>query len=1017
MEVVSMTAVYKALSRVFLLALVFMLMASSFIVLDHYGETIEAPIIRDDVGILFERMGRETGLSNLSVSSMIQDKYGFLWFGTQSGLNRYNGREIEVYKTIPFREDGLAHNLVQTIYYDHQRHELWVGTYQGVSHFIIHENRFVNYTVKNDNLSNPIIIAIEKDLEGYVWLGTMNGLNRLDTKDGTVKQYDIPKETVRSLFMDSKGRLLIGTYDGLLMMDPASDIVVPIEIDLPSPNVMVIKEFDKNILTLGLWDGGVVELDMDFNVLSRISYSDNRVYSLEKTYDGTLWVGTWGGGLFATEKNKSTHHFTSGDQDQNLVHPIVYSMLQDDSGILWIGTNGGGISKLNPRKRDYVKFSHNPKVPESMDIGKINYIQQDNNENIWFAIYNNGLNKYNTNTETITKYKYDENQEGSLIDNQVMAMELLEDGRILVGTAKGLVFYNPNTDTFIPWNILPENLRIYDIERVSDHELWIGTYTNGLFYYNMKTDSTKQYSFTDEAYHTLSDNLVYTIHHDSKGRLWVGTNNGLNLLEKGSDTFKMYEKGSREENQLANNSIADIFEDSTGRVWIGMLDGGVAYYDEINKNFISFTEEDGLSSNAVISMLEGNDNLIWIATYDGMSILNPTTGEIRILTTDDGIGGMEFSKGHLKSSDGSMLFGGVHGVTVIPKEYSEFRMNPPKLYITAVELFQQPIDEKRLFYNEARLKFAPEETFLGFKFIALDYDSPSKIIFSYKLVGFDQDWIYAGTRNYASYSNLPSGDYELMVVAEGIRYNKSEAVSVYFTIETPWYRTKWALMIYAIIMILTGYGIFRIIESSELKRRNSKLAKLNEKLEVVNIELETLSVKDALTDFYNRRYLDFKLEELLRLAKRSKTNLTLIMFDIDNFKDINDQYGHIAGDYYLVDVADTVHRLLSRSTDKAIRYGGDEFIIILYDNNPASAYALCETIQHEVSQIPIQTESESGSKVKYGSEQPKTTISIGLISMVPSDDLDKEQFIALADQALYKAKELGKNQIYVSDGV
>ncbi|MDF1617157.1 ligand-binding sensor domain-containing protein [Petrocella sp. FN5] len=1003
-----MTTLYKAWHREIISVLVLVLVIS-IMAYDSQAKMLEAPIIRDDVGILFERMGRESGLSNLSVSSMVQDKYGFLWFGTQSGLNRFDGREIMVYKTVPFREDGLAHNLVQTIYYDMELHELWVGTYQGVSHYIIHENRFVNYTVKDDNLSNPIIIAIEKDSEGYIWLGTMNGLNRLDPRDGSVKQYDIPKETVRALFIDSRERLLIGTYDGLLMMDPDGDLVIPIETELPSPNVMVIKAFEENVLTLGLWDGGVVNLDLDFNLLSTFSYSDNRVYSMEKTNDGTLWVGTWGGGLFATEKNNRIHHFIDGENDHALVHPIVYSMLQDDSGILWIGTNGGGISKLNPRKRDYVKFSHDPQNPDSMDIGKINFIFQDAEDNYWFAIYNNGLNKYNPRTETITKYKYKENQVGSLIDNQVMAMELLEDGRILVGTAKGLVFYNPSTDTFIPWNILPNNLRIYDIEQVSEHELWIGTYTNGLFYYNMNTNETIQYSSINDDYKTLSDNLVYTIHHDRKGRLWVGTNNGLNLLEKASKSFEVFKKGEREENQLANNSISDIFEDSTGRVWFGMLDGGVAYYDEFNHNFVSFTEEDGLSSNAVISMLEGNDNLLWIATYDGISILNPITGEIRKLTTDDGIGGMEFSKGHLKNRDGSMMFGGVHGITVIPKEYTEFKMNPPRLYITEVELFQEPIEEKRPYYNEVRLKFSPQENFLGFKFVALDYDSPDKIMFSYKLVGFDQDWIYAGTRDYASYSNLPSGDYQLMVVAEGIRYNKSEPVSVYFTIETPWYSTPIAYFIYVMLLILLGYGIFKIIEASELKRRNSKLAKINEKLEIANIELETLSIKDALTDFYNRRYLDFKLDEFLKLAKRSKTNLTLIMFDIDNFKDINDRYGHIAGDYYLVDVADTVHRLLSRSTDKAVRYGGDEFIIILYDNNPKSAYTLCEAIQQEISQIPIQADSEK--------EQPRTTISIGLISLVPSEDLNKEQLIALADQALYKAKELGKNQIYVSEGV
>ena len=343
--------------------------------------------------IEFEIIGRDDGLINLSVSSIIEDKYGFLWFGTQGGLNFYDGKNMIAYKKEPFKENDLVHNLIQTMYYDEEKHELWIGTYHGVSHFIIDEKRFVNYIIENSNLSDNIVIAIEKDSDGNMWFGTMNGLNRLNVKEDTITNYEIDGSIVRDLYSDKDNKLWIGTYEGLYYFEEESVISVPI--DLPSKYVMVIKPYKENQLTLGLWEGGLVNYDTVRNeIIEQYTFEDNRIYSLSKTVNGCYYVGTWGGGLYCLHNDGDITPINRETSYSDLPSNVIYSLYEDKSGILWIGTNGGGIAKLNPRNKNYVQFSSNYSGSKQLTPGKINDILEDRYGDLWFAIYNDGLNRY-----------------------------------------------------------------------------------------------------------------------------------------------------------------------------------------------------------------------------------------------------------------------------------------------------------------------------------------------------------------------------------------------------------------------------------------------------------------------------------------------------------------------------------------------------------------------------------------------------------------------------------------------
>lgn len=314
---------YKRISLIF--TLLFLLIVANFFLVPASAADIINPV--------FDHLNRNDGLSNLSVSSIVEDRYGFLWFGTQSGLNYYNGREFITYRNNPHSSDGLIHNLIQTMYYDNQKHQLWIGTYQGVSRLDIATNTFKNYSVE-DGLSNSIVIAIIKDLNGDLLFGTMNGLNRLDPETDKFEHYQISGEVIRDLFIDSKQQLWIASYEGLLKYNRDKNIIEKVEIELPGKFVMAVKEYQEQILTLALWDEGIVKIDISdqnkIDIIKKFSFSDNRIYSLFKTnylyqdspYNNLELVGSWGGGLYIIDQQDNVQEIKSKPEENALSHPI-----------------------------------------------------------------------------------------------------------------------------------------------------------------------------------------------------------------------------------------------------------------------------------------------------------------------------------------------------------------------------------------------------------------------------------------------------------------------------------------------------------------------------------------------------------------------------------------------------------------------------------------------------------------------------------------------------------------------
>lgn len=944
-----------------------------------------------DIERTFEWLDRESGISNMSISSIFQDKYGFIWFGTQGGLNRYDGNEVIIFRNNPFDEKSLENNLIQTMYYDESAHEIWLGTYQGVSHFVIESESFTNYTVDSIGLSDTVVTAIEKTADGNMWFGTLNGLNQFNPITNELIQYDIPENAVRDLEITSEGTLFIGTYDGLYYFD--AEKLHKYEVELLSPYVMTVKEFDKGVLTLGLWDGGVVVLDLEENTTENLHFDDDRVYCLTESSDGVLWVGTWGGGLFTIEVDGGINQFSGTKNTNDISHPVVYSLLEDDSNIMWIGTNGGGVSIWNPRKKNFVAFRHDPENNNSISHGKVNVITEIE-ENLYFGLYDQGLNIFNTETKSFSKYMTTEALD-SLHNNSVNDVIVFRND-IIVATNRGLTIFDSNHETFSKWNIIEEDTIVYALE-VHDDNLWIGTYGDGIYQYNY---NSKLLNHMDSNNSDLSDDIIYDIHMDNNEQLWIGTNDGLNVIYTATtDVISDYRNDYP--NFLPSSKIQMIFEDSVGDLWFGSSGGGLTHLESQTLAYTNYTEQDGLSSNDVLSILEDENNHFWVATNDGVSSINTSTDEILNYTPDDGIGGWEFSRGRLKGSRGQLFFGGIHGVTEIPSSLNPVESIAPRVYITNINSIDQELQPSLKIYNGKRVEIEADTSSIAIDVVAIDFDAPSKISFSYKLEGHDQEWIHLGNNKRITYSNLPPGEYILKVQVQSASNLLSSIEQLEIKILTPWYRSLPMYAIYLSLVLLLINTIFKLRQSKIIREKNTELSDLNEQLEVMNTTLEQLAIKDPLTGVFNRRYFKVELEENLSLARRGKTSIAILMIDLDDFKSINDTYGHQEGDHLLIQLCQKIQSILSRKTDFISRYGGDEFAVVLYDTDLEGALLIANKI------------IELGSKhfETFDEAQIAMPLSIGLVALIPNQNDTLDSVLKQADDMLYKAKASGKNRV------
>ncbi|HUX39017.1 MAG TPA: two-component regulator propeller domain-containing protein [Rectinemataceae bacterium] len=830
------------------------------------------PLVIQNDSSSFTVLGSKDGLSNTSVSGIAQDSKGFIWMGTQGGLVRYDGSTFKTWQNQPFNPNSLSTDLVQTLYID-KDDTIWAGTYYGLDRFDPATGSFKIFKTeagRPDSLSANLVIAIERDAEGSLWVGTANGLDRLDEKTGSFVRYfnqpgnprSIPHNTIRAIHSDRSGRLWIGTAGGgFALYNPASDDFTVLagspEKTAPPPGgtkgpppslaMQAIAEDTDGILWLGEWGTGLVRYDPTTGDTRTYRLPDERVYVVNTADPALVRVGTWGGGLFILDKTSgSITAYRHSKAFGTLPHDVVYSMLQDASGELWIGTNGGGVARLDRDSEAYTTWTADPDNPNALPNGKILSILIDSKKSLWVSVYSGGIQRLDPSTGTWKHFRHNSADPSGLADDTCPYLYEDREANLWVATNSGLCLFDRAHQRFekIPHFggiDSPDADIVYSIleDRKTSGVYWIGTYTKGLYRWDRRDGTWTRWSHDPKDQDSLSDNLVNTLAWDRHGRLWIGTNNGLDRFEDGKFVKYYYDPANRK--GLSSSAILSILVDSRGAMWLSTRSGGLDRLETDEGTFSHYTREDGLPNNNVYCVIEDFSGDLWILTQTGIARRDKSTGTIKVVTLGKSLDGATYNQGAAVGPDGRLYFGSVGLVTAFdPARYATNTHVPP-VFVTDFIAANQP----KIVQPESggpALHLASWENSVEFRFSALDFRDPTQNSFAWKLEGFDKNWTISSTRHFASYTNLDGGSYVFRVKAsnnDGLWNDRGAAIR--FTVENPVWKSPAALLLYLLLIALLGYGFATLRSNRLLAAKVRELTETRGQLQKASADAQRLA--------------------------------------------------------------------------------------------------------------------------------------------------------------------------------
>ena len=771
----------------------------------------------------FKQIGVDMGLSQSSILSIIQDRRGYLWFGTATGLNRYDGYEFIVYTNDANDSLSISDNEITSLYEDADGN-LWIGTSTGVlnkfdpitetfSHFDLAGSSDWSSSIEDEIYDTPItfsrnqtstITTIDQDQEGNLWVGTWGkGIVRFDAKSNKKKYFyhfrdrenSLSSNKIVKILVDNENVIWVGTFGGGLNRiriganNNSKIIVEELKINsdfLFEKRITALYQDSNSDLWIGSYSGGVCVIDQNslylkpskiklLNLNDSLKHSSNKklnVMDIIEDRNSTVWIATNGEGLFNYSlKNKVSQHFTHETSNQNsLGENELQSLYVDRSGILWIGTQlGSGINKLERRYNKFKTLPVKTEINKSLNDNIIWAIHEDNEENLWFGTHRGGLNKWNKVSNEFTYIK-----KNKLGDDHIRSIVEDKFGNLWIGTySGGLTYYNKDNESFKNFRELKNNSNSVTSNQIQslliddDNTLWIGTFGGGLnkldlaIFYNTGLAQFNSYLHNPAEMESLSDNRIYILYQDKIGDLWVGTHGGgLNKFDKQTETFTIFKSILNKKNTLSDNKIMSLHETENGQLLVGTFGGGLNLLDPGQNTNQRMKEKISLNCSDIYGILFDEESGYWLSTDKGIYNLDRGLQTFRQYDLSDGLQSLEFSGGaYEKGNDGTLYFGGINGVNFFNPKNIQLDNFLPPIVISRIKVFDEPIKGEK-----KELVFGRDENYFSFEFASLDFKKSDKNKYQFILEGLDTKWSFTDSKDRrVFYTNLAPGDYTFRV--------------------------------------------------------------------------------------------------------------------------------------------------------------------------------------------------------------------------------------------------------------
>ncbi len=822
-----------------------------------------------------------------SVNVTIRDHKGYMWFGGEDGLAKFDGHELSIFKNHFDEPASLSNNFVYDILED-SRGQLWVATRNGLNQYDRDRNQFVRYL---EGANHSAITTIFEQQSGRLWFGTRGaGLVYFDRgsesfrlfESSAEKRLGLSNNIVSSIAEDSLGNLWVGTErGGLNYLDLASGQVrhfknKPGDSKTISANdVRSIIVDEKDNLWVGTFGGGLSYYDKNTRRFSRYDkgangskLSDPYIRDMFIDRDAYLWIATENGGLnkFDPKSEIFVHYLPEADNPTSIASNSPVSIYEDVVGDLWIGLSPSGVDTLNKNLPRFTRYRHKKTDSNSLSVNDVTAVVESTNNNLWVGT-RNGLNYIDRNNNKITRYKHDPKTPESLPSATISSLLVDRRGHVWVGTdGQGVSRLDPASGKFthLPLNsnkrksVSGSGIRV--IYEDSEGDIWFGAERSGLTQYNNRTGQFTHYRHVSDNPNSIAANMVNAIYEDSNGKFWVGTSNGLDLFDKDMGVFRHFKNDEGDRDSLSADHVTTLLEDKRGQLWVGTHGGGVNLMNFRKGTFKSFGSEQGLPSNIVTGLQEDEWGYLWHSTPEGLSRFDTKSERYKNYDERHGLlGSLMSNNASIKGRNGELIFGSTEGLSVFDPVMVQDNLMIPPVMITDFRLLGKPVEVGqenspllKSIDQTDRLLLNPTQTELSFSFAVLNYRTPEENKYSYMLEGVDKNWSKIGKVRTARYEDVKPGKYTFRVRGyndEGVISSKGAKVEI-IVASAAWANWRsYVPYLIAIVMFISAIAIVGFVLRSAVgyykkSRRKVSIAISNRKRKTKIAKLKnTSSVK------------------------------------------------------------------------------------------------------------------------------------------------------------------------------